>query len=59
MAKEVGVPIAISTDAHSVRDLDLMTYGIGQARRGWLEKSDVVNTKSLKELREILKRIRG
>ncbi|MCJ7766176.1 MAG: PHP domain-containing protein, partial [Thiovulaceae bacterium] len=56
MAKEAGVPIAISTDAHSVRDLDLMAYGIGQARRGWLEKGDVVNTKSLKELIKILKR---
>ena len=58
MAKEAGVPIAISTDAHSVRDLDLMTYGIGQARRGWLEKSDVLNTKSLKELKKYLKKMR-
>ncbi|MBU1642655.1 DNA polymerase/3'-5' exonuclease PolX [bacterium] len=56
MAKEAGVPIAISTDAHSVRDLDLMAYGIGQARRGWIEKEDVVNTKSLKELMKVLKR---
>ncbi len=56
MAKEAGVPIAISTDAHSVKDLELMAYGIGQARRGWLEKEDVVNTKRLKELMRILKR---
>ncbi len=55
MAKEAGVPIAISTDAHSVRDLDLMEYGIGQARRGWIEKEDVVNTKSLKALMTSLK----
>ncbi|MGB5965095.1 MAG: DNA polymerase/3'-5' exonuclease PolX [Sulfurimonadaceae bacterium] len=56
MAKDAGVPIAISTDAHSVRDLELMEYGIGQARRGWIEKEDVVNTKSLKELIKILNR---
>lgn len=56
LAKEAGVPIAISTDAHSVKDLDLMELGIGQARRGWLEKEDVVNTKSLKELMKMLKR---
>jgi len=58
MAKEAGVKIAISTDAHSVRDLELMEYGIGQARRGWLEKEDVVNTKSLKELKRILRLLR-
>ena len=56
MAKEAGVKIAISTDAHSVKDFDLMAYGIGQARRGWLEKEDVVNTKSLEKLMGILKR---
>ena len=56
MAKEAGVKIAISTDAHSVNDLELMTYGLGQARRGWLEEEDVINTKSLKALMETLKR---
>ncbi|MEA3372325.1 MAG: DNA polymerase/3'-5' exonuclease PolX [Campylobacterota bacterium] len=55
MAKEAGVKIAISTDAHSIADLDLMHFGIGQARRGWLEKEDVVNTKSLKALLASLK----
>ena len=54
MAKEAGIPVAISTDAHSIRDLDLMEFGIGQARRGWLEAGNVVNTKSLAELRKIL-----
>jgi len=56
MAKDAGVPIAISTDAHSLKDLELMELGIGQARRGWLEKEDVVNTRSLKALMKILKR---
>jgi len=55
MAKDAGVPIAISTDAHSLKDLELMELGIGQARRGWLENEDVVNTKSLKELMKMLK----
>jgi DNA polymerase (family 10) len=59
MAKEAGVPVAISTDAHALGDLDLMRCGIGQARRGWLEKEDVVNTKSLEALQEMLGRIKG
>jgi DNA polymerase (family 10) len=56
MAKDLGVKVAISTDSHSTHDLDLMRYGIGQARRGWLEPKDVVNTRSLSELRKLLKR---
>ena len=59
MAKEAGVPIAISTDAHSVQNLDLMRYGIGQARRGWLEKENVVNTGSLEALMELIQTIKG
>jgi DNA polymerase (family 10) len=50
-AKRMGVKMVVSTDAHSVRDLDLIEYGINQARRGWLEKSDVLNTRHLKDLR--------
>jgi DNA polymerase (family 10) len=56
MAKEEGVLVAISSDAHSVRDFDNLVYGVGQARRGWLEKKDVLNSRSLKELRVLLKR---
>jgi DNA polymerase (family 10) len=56
MAKERGVTIAVSTDAHDTGGLDDMRFGIGQARRGWLEKADVVNTRSLGELRKALKR---
>ncbi len=55
-AKEAGVKIAVSTDAHSVADLQLMAYGIAQARRGWLEPEDVVNTLPLKELLALLGR---
>ncbi len=55
-AKKMGLKIALSTDAHSVDDLDLMRFGLGQARRGWLEAADVINTRPLAELRKLLKR---
>lgn len=56
MAKEMGVKVAISTDAHSIDDLDHMRFGVGQARRGWLEPDDVLNTRSWKELKKMFKR---
>jgi DNA polymerase (family 10) len=55
-AKAMGLKVALSTDAHSLDDLRLMRYGIGQARRGWLEPADVINTRPLAELRKLLKR---
>jgi DNA polymerase (family 10) len=42
-AKQLGVKVAIDTDAHTVRELANMRYGIEQARRGWLEPKDVLN----------------
>jgi DNA polymerase (family 10) len=56
MAKGMGLKLALSTDAHSTDDLGLMRFGIGQARRGWIEASDVINTRRLPELRKLLKR---
>jgi DNA polymerase (family X) len=56
MAKEAGVKLVISTDAHSTADLTFMRFGVDQARRGWLEPDDVINTRSLKDLRKLLKR---
>lgn len=56
MAKEEGVLVSINSDAHSTMDFDNLRYGIGQARRGWLEKNDVLNTHPLRELRKLLKR---
>jgi DNA polymerase (family 10) len=56
MAKDMGLKLAVSTDAHSVSDLELIRYGLDQARRGWLEPDDVINTRSLKDLKKILKR---
>jgi DNA polymerase (family X) len=50
MAKERGVKIVISTDAHTTRGLATMRYGVQMARRGWLEKEDVINTLSLAKL---------
>lgn len=54
-AKEIGVKFSITTDAHASGHLAYMCYGINQARRGWLEKEDVVNTKSLEALVKFLK----
>lgn len=56
MAKEEGVLISINSDAHSVYDFSNLRFGIGQARRGWLEKHSVLNTRSLKELRLLIDR---
>jgi len=44
MAMEKGLKLSVSTDAHSIGDLQNMKYGIFQARRGWLEPQNVVNT---------------
>ncbi|OGD18489.1 MAG: DNA polymerase III [Candidatus Aminicenantes bacterium RBG_16_63_16] len=55
-ARELGIKISISTDAHHVDDLLYIRFGIGQARRGWLEPGDVLNTRRWPELRKILKR---
>jgi len=55
MAKRQGVKIAVSSDAHSRDGYDVLRYGINQARRGWLESRDVINTRSLKELRKVLR----
>jgi DNA polymerase (family X) len=56
MAKEIGLKLSISTDAHSINNLSFMKYGVAQARRGWLEKDDVLNTRSWKDIKKLLKR---
>jgi DNA polymerase (family 10) len=58
MAKDEGVLVAISSDAHDVDGFDLLRYGVGQARRGWLEPKDVLNTRPLAALRRWLARRR-
>jgi len=56
LAKEYGVKMAISTDAHSTNQLDYMVFGVDTARRGWAEKNDIVNTLPFEELKGLLKR---
>lgn len=55
-AKELGVQIAISTDAHSTAGLAYMRYGVDQGRRGWLEPGDVINTRPLRDLKKLIRR---
>jgi len=55
-ARELGLTMAIATDAHRTTDLDLMEFGVWVARRGWLEKGDVLNTLSAAALRKRLSR---
>ncbi len=54
-AKAAGVKLVISTDAHSTQGLDVMRCGVLQARRAGLEAADVANTRSLTELRRLMK----
>jgi DNA polymerase (family 10) len=54
-AIEMGVKLAISSDAHSVSGLGVMEYGVANARRGWAEAKDIVNTRPLGELLRLLK----
>lgn len=56
LARELGVKIAVSTDAHSVESLHFMRFGVWQARRGWLEAEDVLNTRPWRELKKIFNR---
>ena len=53
-ARKAGVLLVVSTDAHSIRGLDVMRCGILQARRAGLEKGDVANTRSLADLRRLM-----
>src|SRR5690606_23145350 len=46
MAREMGVPIVINSDAHGVRELAYLRYGVGSARRGWLTRADVLNPRT-------------
>ncbi len=56
LALRSGLKIAINTDAHKTFELDNMRYGIFQARRGWATASDVINTRSVKDLLPLLKK---
>ncbi len=56
MCRDAGVLLAINSDSHSREQYANLRYGVEQARRGWLEKSDVLNARSLKEVRILIKK---
>ena len=58
-AKELGVKVVISTDAHAPRGLDNIRFGVDQARRGWLEQKDVLNAMPVADFRAWLRRREG
>ena len=49
-AKALGVTLVINPDAHSTEELELFTYGVDVARRGWLEKDDIFNTRTVSQV---------
>ena len=57
-AKELGVPVVISTDAHVTGQFNFMNYGVSIARRSWLEKGDVLNTLGVNLLLKKLKPVK-
>jgi DNA polymerase (family 10) len=59
MARDEGVFVSVNSDAHSTQDFANLAYGVGQARRGWLEKEDVLNTRTLTHLTPLLRRTMG
>ena len=60
LARARGVLLSVNTDAHTVPDLERVLFGINVARRGWLEKSDVLNSYSLAAVKEMMPgRVRG
>lgn len=56
IAREIGCSFVISSDAHSKEQLEYVKFGVINARRGWLEKRHVLNTKSVKEIEKVLGR---
>ncbi|MBI4282458.1 MAG: DNA polymerase/3'-5' exonuclease PolX [Chloroflexi bacterium] len=55
-ARELGVPLVISTDAHATEHLDNMRFGVATARRGWCQAGDILNTRPLGEFLPLLHR---
>ncbi len=53
-AKDKGIMFSIGTDTHNVGHLGFMRYGVSTARRGWLEKKDVINTMPTSKLKKLL-----
>ena len=55
MAREAGVTLVISTDAHRTEELNLMRFGVDQARRGWCAAADIANTRGLQAFLRLLR----
>lgn len=55
MAKEAGVKLSIDSDAHNISHLHYLEFGIAQARRGWVEKKDVINAWPMEKMLKMLK----
>jgi DNA polymerase (family 10) len=53
-AKEMGIPMVISTDTHIATQYAYVTYGVAVARRAWLEKKDVINTREIRALKKYM-----
>jgi len=56
LAGEAGVPIVISSDAHQIKALDYVDFGVAQARRAWLTADQVANTRTWAQLRKLMKK---
>jgi DNA polymerase (family X) len=56
LAKEKGVAVAISSGAVIPAELGFLRFGVDHARRGWLEPGDVLNTRPIDELRQLIAR---
>jgi len=54
-AKSKGVPVSINPDAHKTSGIEVLRFGVGIARKGWLTAKDVLNTRPLKEIEKFLK----
>ena len=58
-ARDKGVMTSINPDAHSTDQLQFLAFGVRIARKGWLRREDVLNTRSLEEVREFLTQDKG
>ena len=55
-AREAGVKVVVDSDGHQVAALDYVELGVGQARRAWMTKEDVVNTRTWKQIEKLKKK---
>jgi DNA polymerase (family 10) len=55
-AREAGVKVAVDSDGHETGALDFVEFGVGQARRAWMTKDDVLNTRSWSQIQKLRKK---